>query len=35
MIEVRPIGPIEDAHPKHFAEDDVDEIVATEARVQQ
>ena len=33
MIEIRPIGPIEDAPTKHFAEDDVDEIVATEARV--
>ena len=33
MIEVRPIGPIRDPHPKHFAEDDVDEIVATDAGV--
>ncbi len=33
MIEVRPIGPIEDAPTKHFAEDDIDEIVATNASV--
>ena len=33
MIEVRYNGPMLDAHPKHFAEDDIDEIVATDASV--
>ena len=33
MIKVRPMGPMLGAHPKHFAEDDVDEIVATNATV--
>ncbi len=33
MIEVRYNGPMLNAHPKHFAEDDIDEIVATNASV--
>ena len=33
MIEVRYVGARLDPHPKHFAEDDIDEIVATDARV--
>ena len=33
MIEVRYMGPMLNPHPKHFAEDDIDEIVATNATV--
>ena len=33
MIEVRYMGPMPKPHPKHFAEDDIDEIVATNASV--
>ena len=33
MIEVRYNGPMLNAHPKHFAEDDIDKIVAINARV--
>ena len=33
MIELRLNGPMIEHHPKHFAEDDVDEIVATDATV--
>ena len=33
MIEVACFGPILDAHPKHFSEDDVDEIVGRDATV--
>ena len=33
MIELRLNGPMIEHHPKHFAEDDVDEIVAMDATV--
>ena len=33
MIEVRHMGPLLNLHPKHFAEDDIDEIVASNASV--
>ena len=33
MIEIRPTGPMLFAPTKHFAEDDIDEIVATNASV--
>ena len=33
MIEVLYMGPVLNPHPKHFAEDDIDEIVAHDAGV--